>query len=666
MKKIGLIFITLLLFSLTISAQEKILVEIGDKKISKNEFVKIYTKNNSSEISNNVKSVDDYLELFVNFKLKVIAAEDMGLDTASSYLSELNKYTEQLANPYFTNPELEEKLYKEAYERSKKEIRISYIYKQIPSPEDDQKIYNSINQARERIVKGEEFSVVAKEVSDSRSVKKDGGDAWYITALQSPYEIENFIYNAKIGDISEPIKVKTGYFIVQKTDEKQASGEVNASHIMVSLSKNSSEKDSLEASKKLKEIQEKLAAGEKFEDIAKQYSDDKGSGAKGGELGWFGTGKMVREFEVAAFSLNLETNNKEKKGLFSWLKRNKKKNSNISEPVRTIFGWHIIKLNDKKGIGTYEENKDKIKKKIEKDERYNLIEKSVYDNIKILAEYKEQNNLENFYNTIDSSFFNGKWDSKGLENSEKILFSITGKDYKEKDFANYLIKNQKKRRSMPAKIFADQEFEKYTKNILRKFKIKNLSETNDDFKYIVNEYHDGLLLFEITDQMVWSKAVRDTAGLQNFYNKNKNSYFEKLNLVIYSYNNEETLKKAKEIFKSKKENNLSDSAVVYKIDKTGEKFRLQNSGVFKKGDNKSADFVFDKFEKKEIENNQIYVVNTENKEIIYLNNNLKYVKGLVTADYQAKLETEWLAELKNKYKVTINQDILQEIKNEMK
>ncbi len=531
MKKIGLIFITLLLFSLTISAQEKTLVDIGNKKISKNEFVKIYTKNNSTEISNNVKSVDEYLDLFVNFKLKVIAAEEMGLDTVSSYLSELNKYTQQLANPYFGNPELEEKLYKEAYERSKKEIRISYIFKQSPSPEDDSKTYNSINQARERILKGEEFSVVAKEVSDSRSVKQDGGDAWYVTALQSPYEIENFIYNAKIGDISKPIKVKSGYFIVKKTDEKEASGEINASHIMVSLPKGATEIDSIEASKKLKEIQTKLASGEKFEDIAKEYSDDKGSGSKGGELGWFGPGKMVREFESAAFAL--------------------KNKGDVSEPVRTIFGWHIIKLNNKKGIGTYEENKDKIKKKIEKDERFELIEKSVYENIKILAEYKEQNNLDNFYEAIDSSFFAGNWDSKGLEKSEKILFSIKGKDYKEKDFASYLLDNQTRRRPSSPQTFADQEIEKYIKNILREFKIQNLSENNDDFKYIVNEYHDGLLLFEITDQMVWSKAVKDTTGLQNFYTNNKNAYYEKLNIVVYSYKDNKTLKKATKVLKKK-------------------------------------------------------------------------------------------------------------------
>jgi len=646
MKKIGLIFITLIIFSLTISAQEKTLVEIGDKKIKKEEFVKIYTKNNSTEISNDVKSIDEYLELFVNFKLKVIAAEEMGLDTVSSYLSELNKYTQQLANPYFTDPELEEKLYKEAYQRSKKEIRISYIYKQASSPEEDSKTYKSIKQARERILKGEDFSVVAKEVSDSRSVKKDGGDAWYISALQAPYEIENFVYNAKIGDISEPIKVKSGYFIVKKTDEKEASGEINASHIMVSLPKGASEKDSIEASKKLKEIQDKLSSGKKFEDVANEYSDDKGSGSKGGELGWFGTGKMVREFEAAAFAL--------------------KNKGDISEPVRTIFGWHIIKLNNKKGIGTYEENKDELKKKIEKDERYKLIEKSVYENIKILAEYKEQNNLDNFYEAIDSSFFAGNWDSKGLEKSEKILFTIKEKDYKEKDFANYLLDNQTKRRPSSPQVFADKEIEKYIKNILREFKIQNLLENNDDFKYIVNEYHDGLLLFEITDQLVWSKAVKDTTGLQNFYNENKNAYNEKLNLTVYSYKDEKTLKKAEKQLKKKKKKNYSDSAIVYKVDKKGEKFSLKNSGVFKKGDNESADFVFDKYEKKEIENSQLYVVNKEKNEIIYINNNLKYVKGLVTADYQEKLEKEWLTKLKNKYKITINQNVLQEIKNEIK
>ncbi len=649
MRRIGLVIIALFVFSLTSLAQNKTLVTIGDKEIDKKEFVKIYTKNNSTEISNDVKSVDDYLELFINFKLKVIAAEDMGLDTVSSYLSELNKYTVQLAKPYFTNPELEEKLYKEAYERSKKEIRISYIFQQLPpnaSPEDDLKVYNSINEARERIVKGEDFSAVAKEVSDSRSVKQDGGDAWYVTALQSPYEIENFIYSAKIGDISKPIKIKAGYFIVKKTDEKEASGEVNASHIMVSLPKGSTETDSIEAMAKLKEIQTKLAAGEKFEDLAKKYSDDKGSGSKGGELGWFGTGKMVRKFETAAFSL-------ENKG-------------DVSEPVRTIFGWHIIKLNNKKGIGTYEENKDVIKKKIEKDARYELVEKSVYDNIKILANYKEQNNLDNFCAKTDSTIFTGAWSSSELQNSQTVLFNIKDKKYTEKDFAKYLSNNQRKRRPTQVKIFIEQEYENWTKELLEEFKIRDLSENNDDFKYITNEYHDGLLLFEITDQMVWSKAVNDTTGLKNFYNKNKINYYDKLNLVIYYYETEKALKKAKKTLKKKEKKHYSDTMVVIKVDKNSGQFSLRNSGVFKKGDNESADFVFNKYEKNEITSSQLYVVDTKNQEIIYIKNNMKYVKGLVTADYQGELEKEWLTKLKVKYKVQVNQEVLQEIKNEVK
>ncbi len=647
MKKIALSILALFLISLASFAQNTTLITIGDKKISKNEFVKIYTKNNSKEISNDIKTVDEYLELFINFKLKVVEAEAMGLDTVKSYVTELDKYVSQLAKPYFTNPELQEQLYKEAYERLTQENRISYIFVQSradATPEDTLKAYNKINDARKRIVKGEEFSLVAKEVSESRTVKKDGGDAWYVSALQSPYNIENYIYNAKVGDVSKPLKIPSGYFVVKITDKRPATGQINASHIMSSYKKGSSQADSLKAIKKLEEIQQKLKDGDKFEEVAKKYSDDKGSGAKGGELGWFGTGKMVREFETVAFSLqNI---------------------GDVSEPVQSMYGWHIIKLNDKKGFGTYEEKKEGIVKRVEKDERFKIVEKSVYNKIKKDGKFKTKNGIRNFYSNVDSTIFLGTWKSETLQNSKKVMFILDGTKYREGDFANYLISKQKKGRKIEISKHIDNEYQIYITELLTEFKIKHLSENDGEFKYIRNEYHDGLLLFEITDQIVWSKAVKDTTGLKNFYGKNKNKYYEKLNLEIYSYDNDATLEKAKKVLTEKANKNYSDLTVVEKVNIVG--FNLVKSSVFKKGDDNTADFVFKKYEKNEITNEQLFVVDKQNNQIIYLNSNFRYVKGLVTADYQTELENIWLKELKKKYKVEVNKKVLEQVKQEVK
>lgn len=648
MKKIWLSLVVAI-FALSSFAQDKTLLTIGDKKIGKNEFVKIYTKNNSKDVSTDVKSVDEYLELFINFKLKVVEAESQGLDTVASYVKELQKYTQQLAKPHFTSPEMEEKLLREAYERTKKEVRVSYIFVQVPAkatPADTLKSYNKIIDARKRILNGENFENVALEVSEARNVKQDKGDAWYMKAFGAPYEIENFAYNAKIGDVSIPIRQKAGYFIIKKTEEREAVGEINASHIMVSLAKGASKEDSLAAVEKLDEIKKLLAEGTSFEDLAKKYSDDKGSGAKGGELGWFGTGRMVRPFEQAAFAL-------ENKG-------------DISEPVRTIFGWHIIKLNDKKGIGTYEELKEDLNKKLQKDPRKNLIEKSVYEQIKKEGNYKKYSGLENFYAKTDSTIFEGNWSCPELQKSSAKLFELGGKTYTEKDFANYLASGKSKKRKQNIKLYIDREFEKFLKEKLDAFKIQNLQETDADFKYITTEYHDGLLLFEITDKEVWSKATKDTEGLEKFYKANKTKYYDKLNLAIYSYSDEKTLKKTKKIFKKKEKKNLTDSALVYKVDKKGEKLKLDESRVFKKGTNKTADKLFEQYEKNAVADNQIYFVDSENQKIIYIKNNFNYVKGLVTADYQQKLEKEWIEKLKTKHKVEINQSVLDEIKSELK
>ena len=648
MKHFFLIVSILILSVITGFSQDEVLLTIDSREISKDEFVRIYQKNNSPNISSDIKTVDEYLELFINFKLKVIEAENKGLDTMTSYTTELDKYTMQLAKPYFMDNDMENKLIEQALVRSKQEVRASYIFIQIPrdaSPKDTLDAYNKAKEAKNRVKQGESFKKVAIEVSESNSVKRDGGDTWYISILTSPYPIENFIFSSEIGDISDPIRVPSGYFVLKVTDKRDAQGEILASHIMVALPQGSSEEDSLKAVEKVNEIQQKIDAGEDFAELAKLYSDDKGSAVKGGELGWFGTGKMVREFEKTAFSLE--------------------KNGDVSKPVKTIFGWHFIKRIDRRKPVFDEDYKKEITAKLKKDKRYDIVYSSVITNTKKENNFKETRKFDEFYTKVDSSIFKGAWNPEAFDNSTTVLFSFAEKKYTEKDFASFLATTQKRQYPKNINSFIDEKYNEFVEIELKNYKMQQLPNENEDYKYIVQEYHDGLLLFDITEKMVWNKAVQDTTGLSNFHEKNKTKYYQKLNLTIYSYKDEKTLKKAKKVLKSKEKNGYTDSIVVTKVDKTGEKFKIVETGIYKKDDNKSATYVYKKYENNEIENSQKFVVFAENNEIIYLNDNFPYVKGLVTADYQIELEKKWLENLRSKYEVTINQEVLDKVKKEV-
>ena len=374
MKKITLGFLILVTTLLTISnskAQSKdpVLMTVAGEDVTKSEFEKVFKKNNKSAGAVDQKALSDYLELYINYKLKVKEASELGLDTAATFVSELNGYRKQLSQPYLIDKEVSDKLMHEAYDRMQKDVRASHILiKCGPDelPKDTLEAYNKAMKARERVMKGEDFGKVAKEVSEDPSAKDNMGDLGFFTAMQMVYPFESAAFNSKIGDVSMPVRTKFGYHIIKKTDERKDPGEVFSAHIMVRAGKGTTPDDSAKAVQKINEINGKLKAGGNFEELAKQYSDDQGSAKNGGVLPSFKTGRMVPEFESAAFAL--------------------KNKGDISEPIKTQYGWHIIKLINRKEIGTYEEMQSELKASIGKDSRSEVSKSSMVNKIK--KEYK--------------------------------------------------------------------------------------------------------------------------------------------------------------------------------------------------------------------------------------------------------------------------------------
>ena len=627
---------------------DAVLMTIGSSKVTVSEFENVYHKNNTKEGTMDTKSLNDYVELFVNFKLKVKEAEELGLDTAKSFKEELAGYRKQLAQPYLTDKDVNEKLLKETYDRMQEDIHASHILVKVSDnalPKDTLEAYNKILKIRARILKGEDFNKVASEkgISDDPSAKDNGGDLGFFTALQMVYHFESAAYSTKVGDVSMPIRTRYGYHIIKVTERRKAQGEVMVAHIMVKTTPNMSKEDSLNTYTKITEIYSKLKAGSKFEDLAQEFSDDKSSAKKGGELPWFGTGKMPIEFEKVAFSMA-------NKGDFS-------------QPMRSKYGWHVIKLIDKRGLATFEDMKNELKAKVTKDSRSQAGRASLIAKVK--AEYKFKENpklVDDFIKVMDSSLFEGRWDIAKAKALNKPMFNLNEKVYSQVEFANYISSHQSKRPKTDVKIVLSQFYKQFVEETAVAYEEARLDQKYPEFKALMQEYRDGILLFELTDQKVWSKAVKDSTGSKAYYEKNKTNFMwdERAEASVYSCANEKVAAQVRGLMKKKK----SEKDILAAANKDSQLNLQVETRVFSKGENEFVDKNWNPGTSADIKSEK------DKKTIIIVTAKLlmpepkSYLdsKGMVTADYQNYLEKEWIASLKAKYSVTVDKAVLSTIK----
>jgi len=449
-------------------------------------------------------------------------------------------------------------------------------------------------------------------------------------------------FNTKVGDVSMPVRTRFGYHIIKVIDRRKAQGEVLAAHIMVKTTPNMTNEDSLNAYTKITELYNKLKAGSKFEELAQQFSDDKASAKKGGELPWFGTGKMPVEFEKAAFGI---TN----KG-------------DYSQPFKTKYGWHIVKLVDKRSLASFEDMKNDLKGKVTKDSRSQAGRVSLIAKIK--TEYKFKENLklrDEFYKVMDTTLFEGKWDDAKAAKLTKPMFNFNDKVYTQADFANYIKSHQSKRPKADIPMVVNQLYKQFVDESAVAYEESRLDQKYPEFKALMQEYRDGILLFELTDEKVWSKAVKDTTGSKAFYEKNKMNYMwdERADASVYTAADDKIAKQVRGLMKKKK----SEKDIVAEVNKNSQLNLQVESRLFNKGENEYVD-------KNWTPGTSADIKTKDNKMVIVVVNKLmkpepkSYAdsKGMVTADYQTYLEKEWLESLKKKYPVTIDKNVLATVK----
>ncbi|GAA4433294.1 hypothetical protein GCM10023188_22550 [Pontibacter saemangeumensis] len=515
-------------------SQEPAIATLGTQPVSISEFRYVYDKNNSgNEDAYTRQSITDYLNLYTNFKLKVMEAESKGLDTTTAFKRELEGYKEQLAQPYLTEKSVTDKLVQEAYERMKQEVNASHILISMApdaAPEDTLAAYNRAMDLRRRALAGEDFGKLAQENSQDPSAADNKGNLGYFTALQMVYPFEDAAYKTPVGEVSMPVRTRFGYHLVKVNDKRQAKGEVQVAHIMVRATPGIPKADSLAAKQRVDAIYKRVQRNEDWDKLAAEFSEDANSANNGGELPWFGTGRMIPSFEDAAFGLQNP--------------------GDVAEPVLTPYGWHIIKLIEKRGLLPFEEMEQNLRNKIAKDSRSELNKTAFMKRIK--GENAFQENEEAKAAAIAKAteeLLQGKWAYDETDKAqEQTLFTIQGKPYTVGSFWQYAHKAQQPRASGTAAHAMRLLYDAYVDKSLMEYEKANLENKHPDFRMLVQEYHDGILLFQMMDEKVWAKAIEDSVGLKAFFEQNREKYKwgPRVQATVISAANEKLLEQARQ------------------------------------------------------------------------------------------------------------------------
>ncbi len=510
--------------STTSAAKQPAVVTLGKQVVPASEFAYVYRKNNATAPNYGTRAnVTEYLDLYTNFKLKVLEAEQRGLDTTQAFQRELDGYKQQLAQPYLTEKSVTDQLVREAYDRLSKEISASHILVRVApdaDPRDTLAAYQKAVALRQRVTSGEDFNQVARQASEDPSARDNGGQLGYFTAMQMVYPFENVAYKTKEGEVSAPVRTRFGYHVIKVNDVRPAQGEIKVAHLMIRATPGMPKADSVTAKKKVDELYSRLRRREDWDKLVTQFSEDAGSAANGGELPAFGTGRMIPSFEEVAFKLQ--------------------KPGDISAPVQTPYGWHIIKLIEKQPVPTFEAMAPTLKSKVAKDSRSELNRAAFLKRIRQENQFVEMPPVRDaLLAQADTALVNGRFKSetflskfpsgkrkKGelVVNGDAPLFTIKGKPYPIKDFLAYVQQGQRARAGADPRFVMQQLYDQYVDQSLTEFEKTNLDTKYEDYRMLVKEYRDGILLFQLMDEKVWSKALTDTVGLQQFFTANQANY----------------------------------------------------------------------------------------------------------------------------------------------
>jgi peptidyl-prolyl cis-trans isomerase SurA len=632
------------------SLSESVLFTSANDTVFADDFLYVFRKNRmvDSTVARKPESTEqamkEYLDLYVNFRLKVKAAEEAGLDQKESFKQELAQYREQLAKPYLIENRVTEQLIEDAYERMKQEVRASHILIEVPedaSPQDTLKAYQLADSLRTLAQDGTSFSMLAEQYSSDPSAASNGGDLGYFSALQMVYPFEKAAYSTETGDISQPVRTRFGYHIIKVQDKRPSQGKVKVAHIMI---RPSGDNDSI-AYQKAKQVYEQLRNGADWGEMVERFSEDVSTKSKDGELPYFGTGNMIESFENAAFAL-------ENPG-------------DISQPVKTRFGWHIIKLIDRQKLEPMEKLRPTLERQVERSIQAEVRQDEMISTLKNESDFEAD-----AANTNQAIYY--LYAEEQAESAEPdrgaVLFAVADTTIEIGNFYNYV---QEKQGALSAdSATSHQLYEDFEAETLLAYEKNHLADNNEEYRRILQEYRDGILLFDIMEDKVWSKAVEDSVGLHSYFENHRDDYRwqERVEATILDAQSQAILEQAQ-----RQLGEISGPLSEEKIAEIEGAFNEKNplalqihQDKYERGEERtSVEAIIDKVTWEPgtytmEENGRFYhilihdVLPPKLKE-------LDEVRGIVIADYQNELDRQWIAALREKYPVEIDEDVLQRV-----
>ena len=623
----SLIIICSLAFN-SFAQNEQTLITIGNTKVTKAEFERIYKKNNNNLYDEaDKKSPEDYLELFINFKLKVIEAETLNMDTNSVFINELAGYRTELAAPYLTDVKYNDQMIKELYDRMTKEVNASHILLKVEknaTEDEDLIILKKISKIREEIIAGKDFGEAAFKYSEDPSAKTNRGDLSYFTAFQMVVPFENAAFTTPFGEISEPFRSSFGYHILKVHNIRENRGEILVAHIMKTYPQGATPKIKAEIKTAIDDIYKELVTGADFAELAKEKSDDKRSAEKGGEMPWFAAGRMLKGFADPAFAIeNI---------------------GDYTKPIETRFGYHIIKKLDQRGVASFEDSREKIETSIKRDPQRSITSKTIFINkLKLEYNYSE--------NSIGLELLKGKKIGDRFEEVNFDLFSLNEKTYNFGELRRYIQNNKITTGTYSA------SFNSWVETEITIYEDSRLEEKYPDFRYLMQEYHDGILLFNISEEKIWNFSVKDSVGLEAFYNKNSKQYLweERFAGSIFKCKDKNTREEVDKFLSA----GMTNEEITDRMN-SDKKMVTIDEGAWEKGNNPIVDYYIWNQAKPENFDEEITFVRGDKIKPEY--KILSQARGLYISDYQNYLEQEWIKYLREKYVITIDKKLLKTIK----
>ncbi|MBO7465985.1 MAG: peptidylprolyl isomerase [Bacteroidales bacterium] len=634
---------------------DPVVIILDKDSVTLSEFKKTFLKNNSLK-NTTEKDLRDYVDLFVNFRLKCAEAREMHLDTLPSLKQELQGYRTQAAAPYLTEKSVNEQLVDEAIEHLHWDIRASHIMKRLPLsplPEDTLKAYKEILGIRNRILKGLPFAdaaVAESEDPSARSEYKEGklvrsgnrGDLGYFTAFNMIYDFEKAAYNTPIGTISMPVRSPYGYHIIYVRDRKPAVSTFTAEQILITLPENATAADSAEAGRKAMEAYAALKKGMPFGEAAKRFSNDEGTVFNSGKIDPFPPARFEGDFVAPLYDTPEDS---------------------ITRPFQTRYGWHIVKVTKKELFSETPNLRSDVKWKISRDSRSDLGPEKLVERLKKEYGFKEVvvkgknavSPMKEFYDIDSVLIYKAQW-KKELFTSDKPMFTFADQTVRQSDFAAYIEKNQFDRmRKVPRKEFINYVYGQFVRSTILDYENSRLEEKYPEFAELMHEYEDGILLYELSERKVWGRSEKDSAGLEQFYEtvKENHMYPVRAEAITYTLENDKDYK----TFCKLMDKGLDMETISKKFAKKGHIITARRE-ILQEGQDKD----FDRMCPWSILMQEGHAVVTSASERRYTTVSrllpspkpLEEVRGVIITQYQNKLEQEWVESLRRNCNITIN------------